>query len=733
MRKYLFWLLALITLSALLSANGVMIPYSERIDLQPVVVFPRNPVSMLEHLVHIDINEDIAKFSIREVFYNESNAKVEVVYLFPLPDQTVITDFKMAVNGVVYEGTIMEKDEARLLYESYVRQQRDPALLEYIGQRMIRIRLFPFAPFEKREIEVEYYQEVDKTGDYHKLVYPLKIDSLLKGNIGRIKIEGVIHSQRLVYTVNSPTHTLAFTPQPQEAVSFVYAEENLFPSQDFVLFIGYGERRYEAYFVNDEEEPEIGTFMLDILPYYPDVGTLQKSVMVVLDKSGSMYGTKYAQALAAAQFILERLNQEDRFGLLLFNDKMTPFRKELLTTLYDQKDTPDALKWLKGSSAGGTTDIHEALRLGTLSAFTNHEDENNYVIFLTDGQPTSGILNISKITSDAIGWAKATGAKLFVFGVGYDVNTGLLDLLAQESGGMAFYVEEKENIEAKVSQLFANVSNPLMTDIQVEIAGENAQITDLLPSRNLTIYKDFPLKLFGRYTGHGELQIRITGKIAALDGSGVIAFEQIYPVTLSEHSNPYISKLWASRRISELLNHIKLNGETAEAREEIVRLSKKYGIPTPYTSYLILEGVTGQDKDIESVDGTVPKILFDMRAFSSAAPAPTLSQTGQGAFEASKMQNLMVQSMTTEELEKAYGTGASAKGYRNLYGKVFLFDEAENAWVDTDFREEGVVEVKAFSDEYFDLIRRLPELKHYLGLGTNFKIQLEGINYRFKE
>jgi len=97
------------------------------------------------------------------------------------------------------------------------------------------------------------------------------------------------------------------------------------------------------------------------------------------------------------------------------------------------------------------------------------------------------------------------------------------------------------------------------------------------------------------------------------------------------------------------------------------------------------------------------------------------------------MQNLMVQSMTTEELEKAYGTGASAKGYRNLYGKVFLFDEAENAWVDTDFREEGVVEVKAFSDEYFDLIRRLPELKHYLGLGTNFKIQLEGINYRFKE
>ncbi|HNR63416.1 MAG TPA: VIT domain-containing protein [Thermotogota bacterium] len=733
MKKSRLWLLILVMLSALLYANGVIIPFYEQIQVQPIVIFPKNPVSMLEHLVHIDITEDIAKFTIQEVFYNESDETVEVVYLFPIPDQTFVTDFKMTVGGVVYEGAIMEKDEARALYESYVRQQKDPALLEYIDKNMIRIRIFPFAPYEKREIQVEYHQEVVKTGDYYKLVYPLKIDTLLKGNIGKIKIEGVIHSNRLVYTVNSPTHTIAYTPHPQEAVSFIYAEENLFPSQDFVLFIGYGERQYEAYFVNDEEESGKGTFMLDILPYYPKVGTMQKNVIVVLDKSGSMYGQKYEQAVAAAQFVLARLNQEDRFGLVLFNDMVSEYRKHLLKLLYDQSEAAGASKWLDGSEAGGGTDIYGALHRAMISALANHENENNYVIFLTDGQPTSGITNISKIASDAIAWAKGTGTKMFIFGVGYDVNTGMLDLLAQESGGMAFYVDENENVETKVSQLFSNVSNPLMTDIQVEIVGENAYISDVLPSKNLTIYKDFPLKLFGHYSGNGEIQIKISGKIAAPEGNGSIPYEHVYTVNLSQQNNPYISKLWASRRISELLNQIKLIGETTEAREEIIRLSKKYGIPTPYTSYLILEGIAMQDKDTESTVDAFATLKLDMQARSSAAPAPSLSQTGQGAFEASKMQNMMVQSMTTEALEKAYETDESAKGYRNLYGKLFLFDEKEKFWVDTDYEEEEVIEVQTFSEAYFDLISRLPELKNYLSLGSNIKIQLDGVNYRFKE
>ncbi len=733
MRKFRLLLLVFGFLSAVLYANGVIIPYTEPIHVQPIVIFPKNPVSMLEHTVRIDITEDIARFTIQEVFYNESNATVEVVYLFPIPDQTFVTDFKMTVGGVVYEGAIMERDEARALYESYVRQQKDPALLEYIDKNMIRIRIFPFAPYEKREIQVEYHQEVVKAGDYYKLVYPLKIDALLKGNIGKIKIEGFIHSNRLVYTVNSPTHTIAFTPHPQEAVSFVYAEENLFPSQDFVLFIGYGERQYEAYFVNDEEEPGKGTFMLDILPYYPDVGTMQKNVIVVLDKSGSMYGQKYRQAVAAAQFVLARLNKDDRFGLVLFNDMVSEFRKNLLRLLYDQSEAEGASRWLDGSAADGGTNIYGALQRAMISALANHENENNYVIFLTDGQPTSGITNISKIVSDAIAWARGTGTKMFIFGVGYDVNTGMLDLLAQESGGMAFYVDENENVETKVSQLFANVSNPLMTDIRVEIVGENAHISDVLPSKNLTIYKDFPLKLFGHYSGNGEVQIKISGKIAAPDGSGPILYEHVYSVMLGEQDNPYISKLWASRRISELLNQIKLIGETREVREEIIRLSKKYGIPTPYTSYLILDGIARQDKDPGAVVDTFATLKLDMQTRTSAAPAPSLSQTGQGAFEASKMQNMMVQSMTMEELEKAYDTDESAKGYRNLNGKMFLLDEKENTWVDTDFVEEAVVEVIAFSDDYFDLIVRVPELKNFLSLGSNIKIQWDGVNYRFKD
>ena len=50
--------------------------------------------------------------------------------------------------------------------------------------------------------------------------------------------------------------------------------------------------------------------------------------------------------------------------------------------------------------------------------------------------------------------------RLFTFGVGYDVNTALLDKLAAENGGVADYVEPKEDLEVKVSNFFAKVNYP---------------------------------------------------------------------------------------------------------------------------------------------------------------------------------------------------------------------------------------------------------------------------------
>jgi Ca-activated chloride channel family protein len=710
--------------------NGVIIPYYEEIQIRPVIVFDRNPVSMLEHYAEISISEDIAKITVNEVFYNNSDQTVEVMYLFPIPEQSFITDFKLTVNGIVYEGMILEKEEARILYESYVRQQKDPALLEYIDQKMIRIRIFPFAPYETRAVQVEYHHELQKTGDYYKLVYPLKIDTLLKGNIGKVEIRGSIRSSRDVYNVYSPTYNVGYNPQPGEVVTFKYTEEDMFPSDDFVLFIGYGERQYEAYFVNDEEEPGKGTFMLDILPYYLDVGTMKKNVILVLDKSGSMYGRKYEQALNAANYVLERLNQEDQFGVVLFSDTVSEYKRNLLKYIYSTEEAGRAINWLDSSEASGGTNIYGALNRAMITMLSKYAFQNNYVIFLTDGVPTSGITDVNRIAADAIAWAKNTGTKMFIFGVGYDVNTGMLDLLAQESGGMAFYVEENESIETQVSQLFSNVSHPLMTDITVEIAGENAQISDLLPSKNLTIYKDYPLKLFGHYTGEGPIQIRITGKIAGKDGSTIVPFEQVYEVTLGNNDNPYISKLWASRRISELLNHIKLVGETQEDREEIIRLSKKYGIPTPYTSYLVLEGFASYMRDEADKDGTIAPSSTSLGAQPAA---PSLKASGQTAFEASKSQNLMVQSQTTRELEEAYASQNVQRNMKNIAGKVFVYFEEEELWVDSEFKEENVIEITTFSDAYFKLINRIPEFKDYLTVGANFKIAIEGVNYYFKE
>jgi Ca-activated chloride channel family protein len=171
-------------------------------------------------------------------------------------------------------------------------------------------------------------------------------------------------------------------------------------------------------------------------------------------------------------------------------------------------------------------------------------------------------------------------------------------------------------------------------------------------------------------------------------------------------------------------------GETQEDREEIIRLSKKYGIPTPYTSYLVLEGFATYMRDEADKDGiTTP---FAMSQGSQPA-APSLKSSGQTAFEASKSQNLMVQSQTTRELEEAYASQNVQRNMKNIAGKVFVYFEDEKLWVDSEFKEENIIEITIFSDAYFELINRIPEFKDYLTVGANFKIAIEGVNYYFKE
>src|SRR5207245_4864886 len=109
--------------------------------------------------------------------------------------------------------------------------------------------------------------------------------------------------------------------------------------------------------------------------------------------------------------------------------------------------------------------------------------------------------------------------------------------------------------------------------------------TDRVPRRLPDLFAGSQILLFGRYKDAGRGTVRLTGRV---DGQErVFTYPVQFPDT--ERENGFIPRLWAGRKIGNLLEEIRLHGENAELKDEVVRLSKAFGIPTPYTSILVEE------------------------------------------------------------------------------------------------------------------------------------------------
>jgi len=706
MKKLVLIMLIFFLISSFVFSDGVVFP------LNPTETEP-NPFVMLTHEVDINIKNRIAEVAISEIFWNDSQRAQRVVYLFPVPDRAVINNFQMVIGGKTYQPQLLERDEARQQFKELIMKNKDPALLEFMDETFYKLEIDAFQPGEKRTIKLSYTQELDIKNGLVELTYPLKIDGLLKGTIRDIVIRGKVEDENKVVFIDSPTNKIETTlSEDGKKAEFTFKDVDYIPNNDFSIKYGLGERQVEAYITTDVAKGDYNTFLLEI---YPDISidTYQpKDIVFILDKSGSMSGRKYRQAQDAAEFVLKRLREDDRFNLVLFNHAVEEFdsQNNLLESDFKEKGN----NWISLSSAGGNTNLYESLHTG-LSKLIHEEELNNpVVLFLTDGLPTAGIQDPEKIVghTNYLG-DKIDNFRLFTFGVGYDVNTYILDLLASNNNGDAFYVTEEESIETAVSELYSRISSPILSDAAVTFESGTVEIIDFIPSSGLTVYKNEPLKIYGRYQGDGEINVKLTGKMEDSSFSGN------YHFNLSDNNNPSISLLWAGRRINQLLNKIRLEGERDELVDEVIALSKQYSIPTPYTSYL--------------VSGEEPEGQKDAQTFShskTGAPKAPQSQTGKSNVMQSKQMGSIARAKNEEQVQELLQETQS-RNVRVISGRVFRLDKDINAWVDEDFVNEDTIKVDPFSDLYFDLIEEHPELKEILQLGEEIRVKLNGTNYIF--
>ena len=659
-------------------ADGIIIP----IPRPDIPVPPLRWLTIVYHHVTVKIEDGVATTRVDQAFRNEGEFPVEGTYVFPLPPGAVIQGFSLWVNGEPVQGEILPAEEAREVYLTYLRQARDPALLEYVGEGAFRARVFPIEPGETRRIALEYVELLSPEGGLVRYRYPLAPERFSARPLEEARVEVVVTASRPVGTVYSPTHPVSVIREAPTSARAIYLEKDVLPDRDFILYYSLAGEGVGLDFLAYKPEGEDGFFLVLVTPpAVRDLAPLPKDLILVIDRSGSMEGEKMVQARDAAAFILERLAPDDRFGVIAFDHEILDLTSGLVPA--SAANVSAALREVRQLTARGMTDIHESLVRAM--GWMEPADRPQYVLFVTDGLPTAGKTDTDAIVRGVTA-ANSARARLFAFGVGYDVNTHLLDLLAENNRGSTTYVAPGESLEVALSSFYTKIAEPALADLALQVDGVEA--SDLYPVQLPDLFYGSQLAVFGRYTGSGPAKFVLTGKRGP--ENVVLTYDVEFPAEAAEAST--LPRLWAARKIGHLLNIIRLEGETEELITQIIALATKYGIATPYTSFLVRE---------------------EERA--TAAPSPTALMAPSGQYAVGTAQ-------ATQALASAE-TAQQADYVREVGGRVFLFKEG--VWLESTY-EEGTptVDLVYLSDAYFQLLERFLEIGPILALGEKVVFKL---------
>jgi Ca-activated chloride channel family protein len=659
------------------------------------------------HRVEVTVEDQVATTHVDQLFRNEGDFEAEGTYVFPLPPGAVVRDFAMWVDGERLEAEILPADEARRIYESYVSRRRDPALLEYVGREAVRARIYPIPPGGERRVQLEYHQLLPIEGGLMHYRYPLNTERFSAAPLEQVSVHVTVRAEEEIHALYSPTHQDEVVIQrPSEREGEVsYEASDLYPERDFELYVGFGAEEIGANALTYDPPGEDGFFLLMLSPGLENGDrVVPKDVLLVLDTSGSMEGDKLSQAKEALRYVLDHLNPEDRFNVIAYSSDVRPYAPDLRPP----GEAGAAAEWVSDLEALGGTNIYLALAEALGQAGT---ERPTVVIFLTDGLPTEGLTEEEPLLA-ALRDEAPPSTRVFPFGVGYDVNTLLLDRLAQEHRGRPAYVEPEERIDEVVSAFYARVQSPVLTDLELDLGDVTAY--DFYPNPLPDLFAGTQLIVTGRYAGPEPRIVRLSGDVKGERRTFT------YEPFAGQGDTDFIPRLWAARKIGHLLTQIRLHGEEEEWVDAVVELSLRYGIITPYTSFLV------EEEDVLTTEGRQEAADELMEAEAPAASGfdavqEAESRLGLGGAEAPP---------AAAELPADEATGRPTTAVRHVGPKTFLC--REGVCTDTVFVPDRMEahEVAFGSEAYWALVAEHPEWGRYLALSDEVTFVTEEGAYR---
>lgn len=739
-------LLTAFLMPLLASAQGMLLPTTPN----------ARPLAIKSQRVSVEIQDGTAVTRVEQTFQNDGPSQIEAHYVFPLPKGAALSEFYLWVNGKKTKGEILEKDKATNIYEGIVRRLQDPGLLEYVDSDVFRVRVFPVPARGEQKVELAFSQVLDYSSGLYRYHYPL--GATAKGQPSDWRVVGgsashdftfsaKVNTKTPLRSIYSPTHKVDVSRHGESnAVVGMEQVGGADLSKDLDLYFSVSDKAIGLSLLTYKQGDEPGYFVALIAPKTEvspnEIGS--KRVTFVIDTSGSMQGERMKIAKDALKYCVTRLNPQDTFNVVRFSTDVEPLFTELKAA--NKENIQKAVSFVEQMEAIGGTAIDEAL-VRALQDNDGKSSSPHMVLFITDGQPTIGETDEGVIAQHAKDGRKSK-TRVFTFGVGEDLNARLLDRLSAEGNGTSDFVRDGKEFETKVSGFYDKVSNPVLADLSIDLSSIDAY--DLYPRKLPDLFKGTQVVVMGRYRKPGDAKVVLTGYV----NSEKRTFDYGTTAPREATRDDFIPRLWAIRKVGFLLEEIRLRGERPELRDEVTTLGKKFGIVTPYTSYLVVEDTpmvaTNRPPPPPQPWGPPPtRVMPEPRAMPEDEKASdgdrddfnaVFGGRGHGAGGATGSMAPAAAPAPAESLSMAEGKGGVAvsratkkmkeeergpsanEPVRVASGRTFLF--RDGGWIDSEtISNPGKqLKVKFMSKGYFELLQARPDLKAALALGNRVMV-----------
>ena len=576
------------------------------------------PLEIRDHEVQVVIEDGYAVTQVEQVFFNPHDRDLEAHYSFPVPEHGSVAEFTLWIDGKPVTGEVLEKQEARQVYEEEKAAGRDAGLTEKDEYRTFEVQVSPVRAGQETRIRLVYLQPAHVDTGIGRYVYPLE-----EGGVDEAKLAFWTANERVERNFSFdvkirsayPIEAVRMPNQPQ-------AQLNQLGGGDWHLQIASGNSnanpveeggqaqapatggpaftldkdlvvywRHQAglpgsvdLVAHKPEGAKRGTFMMVVTPG-DDLQPISqgKDWVFVLDISGSMQG-KYATLADGVERALKKLHPDDRFRIVLFNNRA----KELTPGFINA--TPESVdRWARKMASvapDNGTNLFAGLERGLRSL---DADRTSALVLVTDG-----VANVGETRQrEFIEMIEKRDIRLFTFIMGNSANRPLLEAVTKASNGFALSISNSDDIVGQLLLASSKVTHQALHGVEVKIDG--VKTGDLTPKEIGSLYRGEQLVLFGHYFGDGMADVQVKGRIAGQEKVYQTRFA--FPETATD--NPEIERLWAYARIEDAMAEMADFGEKADLKQAVTDLGVEYGLVTDYTSMVVVRDEVFEQRGIE--------------------------------------------------------------------------------------------------------------------------------------